>query len=79
MTKLIQEKWVEFDLLVLDGLPEFQKREMKRAFYSGVHCLRIIHSDIDDMKISSGEKEKLVSGIADELKDFKDEIAKGNA
>ena len=73
--------WDEFALIALPpGAPEFQRREIRRAFYSGAHGImfKVIHALAPEEGSTEGD-ERLIGDLHEELQEFAELIKQGRA
>lgn len=79
--QFMAELWDEFALIALPpGAPDFQRREMRRAFYSGAHG--IMFKVIQALAPESDPTEadiRVVEDLHEELQEFAELIKQGRA
>ena len=75
----IQAEWDSFlKVVISEDAPTVQKIEMKRAFYAGAKSFFNVQIQIPD-GISKEAEEAMLSGLVDELEQFRAEIKNGRA
>ena len=75
----MQAKWDYFEKIVLpDGVSEIQRTEMKRAFYAGANSFFDLQLAMPD-GITEKAEEAMLSGWADEIHQFANDIQNGKA
>ena len=76
------ELWDEFARVALPpDAPEFQRREMKRAFYSGAHGImfKVIHALAPEARIDRSRRAGSSQDLHEELQEFAELIKQGRA
>jgi hypothetical protein len=75
------ELWEQFARVALPpDAPEVQRREMKRAFYSGAHGImfKVIHALAPGQESTEAD-EQLIQDLHEELQEFAELIKQGRA
>lgn len=67
--KLVLKKWREFKDACLDGAPQLQVKEMRKAFYAGSLCTMEILTNID-VSVSDEEAANILSEVTLEAQEF---------
>lgn len=76
----IADQWATFDRLILRSASDVQRREMRRAFYAGIHSALIFMRDTvgaDDVSEDAGMA--LIQNWHDECLRFAQSIGNGDA
>ena len=79
--QLVAEQWDQFARLVLPKeAPADQRREMRRAFYSGAQAILFnVIASLDEEPEPTGEDLRIIDGVGRELEDFAEMVKNGRA
>jgi replicative DNA helicase len=80
-TGLMAEQWAEFERKVLpDNVSQVQRREMRRAFYSGAQAIlfRVIEALAPESEPTDADL-AVMAGVHQELQDFAAAVKRGLA
>ncbi len=77
--RTIASEWETFDAAVLADAGPTQRREMRRAFYAGIHCYHSLLADMAVRKVSMGEGLEILNRLEKEIEEFFKAIEDGLA